>query len=61
MTTTFAKRLRAARLARGLTAGKVASQCGMHVVSVYRLEKGARQPSLATARKLADFLGFSIS
>lgn len=57
---TFAARLRSLREAGGLSVDELSRLSGVHRMAIYRLEKGERQPSLATAKKLADALGHKL-
>lgn len=53
----FASRLRSLREAAGLCVNALAKKAGLTRHCVGRLEKGEREPSLETARKLAAALG----
>lgn len=57
--TGFGPRLRALRLAAGLTQKQLADRVGMHYQNLARLERGTRGPSWETVLKLADALGVS--
>jgi transcriptional regulator with XRE-family HTH domain len=54
-------RLRAARLAAGLTLAQVQETSGVDKGVISRIETGQRMPSLATLRKLRDALHLSDS
>ena len=58
---TFATRLNAARVQSGLSVITLASKAGIHPDYVYRLERGAREPSLAVARALARALAVPLA
>lgn len=54
---TFGSRLARLRQAAGLTAYGLAKATGLDETGIRRLEAGERQPSLETARRLAEALG----
>ena len=56
----FAKKLREVRLKKKLSQGDVAKILGVHRSYISGLERGARNPSLITAQKVAKALGVSI-
>lgn len=58
-TTGFGDRLRAIRLAAGLTQEKLAGRLGMKTTSITRLELGGRTPSWETVIRIAKALGAS--
>ena len=53
----FAGRLRELRELAELTQVQLAERAGLHISAVTRFEQGLREPSLATAAKLASALG----
>jgi transcriptional regulator with XRE-family HTH domain len=53
----FAARLRALRLAAGPSVARLAALSGLNRQALYRLERGDREPSWETVRRLADALG----
>lgn len=55
----FGERLKALRLAAGLTQEKLAEAVGMTVGNIGRLESGSRNPSWETVVRLAEALGIS--
>ncbi len=57
----FPKRLRKARLAKGLSEEDAARQLAMTKTSLLHYEAGKMVPDDATARKLAKFFGFSLA
>jgi transcriptional regulator with XRE-family HTH domain len=56
----FAAGLRALRQKAGLTQAQLAERAGMHLHGISKLEQGDREPSLATAAKLAAALGLTV-
>ena len=50
------KMLRRARMRRKLTQVQLAEKVGVHEMTVSRLERGERQPSLALLQRLAKVL-----
>ena len=56
----FGKKLREVRLKKKLSQGDVAKILGVHRSYISGLERGARNPSLITAQKVAKALGVSI-
>ena len=46
------------RLEKGLTMREVAQQCGIKVSTYCLIEHGKRTPSVKTAKKIAEVLGF---
>jgi transcriptional regulator with XRE-family HTH domain len=57
--TNFAKKLREIRLKKKLSQGDVAKILGVHRTYISGLERGRRNPSLATIQKLAKALKIS--
>jgi transcriptional regulator with XRE-family HTH domain len=57
---TFAARLRELREKAGLTQAQLAQRAGLHLSAVTRFEHGRREPSLASAAKLAAALGVTV-
>ncbi|QYJ15224.1 hypothetical protein Rxycam_01039 [Rubrobacter xylanophilus DSM 9941] len=55
------RRIRRARVARGMTLEGLSAASGVSVAHLSRLESGGRQPSLATLLSVAAGLGVSIS
>jgi len=53
----FAARLRSLREAAGITKYRLAQLSGITQQQIGRLESGTREPSLETARRLAQALG----
>jgi transcriptional regulator with XRE-family HTH domain len=53
----FGRRLRALRKERGVSQEDFALRTGLHATAVGRLERGARDPRLATILRLAEGLG----
>ena len=49
-------RLRERRLARGLTQGKLAEQCGFHRTFIGSVERGERNLSILNLRRIATAL-----
>lgn len=60
MTKIFAKRLKQARSAAGMSQEALAGVCGIAYNTVYFLEKGRNLPNLYTAILIADVLNVSI-
>jgi transcriptional regulator with XRE-family HTH domain len=58
-TTGFGERLRALRVAAGMTQQELADKAEMHSQSVNRLERGGRSPSWEIVLRLAQALGVS--
>ncbi len=46
------------RLEKGLTMREVAQQCGIDEFAYCMIEHGKRTPSVKTAKKIAEVLGF---
>ena len=60
--TTFATRLREARLKAGLSQPQLAERAGMPVGSIRNLEQGVRaDPRLSTLSALASALGLTVT
>jgi putative transcriptional regulator len=59
-TTGFGARLRALRVAAGLTQQQLADRLGMRATNITRLENGGRTPSWETVLRLAKALGVSL-
>ena len=55
----FSERLRAHRLAAGLTALELAGQSGLALQTIVALEQAHRQPSAGTLRRLGTTLSFT--
>ncbi|MDO8569281.1 MAG: helix-turn-helix transcriptional regulator [bacterium] len=53
----FGKKLREMRLKKDLSQGDVARILGVHRTYISGLERGVRNPSLLTVRKIAKALG----
>lgn len=53
----FAKNLRAARTAAGLSQDQLADRTGLHPTEISRLERAVREPRLGTILRLARGLG----
>lgn len=58
--TEFSKRIKEVRLKKKMSQGDVAKILGVHRSYISGLERGARNPSLITAQKVAKALGVSI-
>jgi len=58
--TEFSKRIKEVRLKKNMSQGDVAKILGVHRSYISGLERGARNPSLITAQKVAKALGVSI-
>lgn len=56
----LANNLRRLREAAGLSYGDLARKIGDHAITVSRIERGARMPSLLLARNIADALGVTV-
>jgi transcriptional regulator with XRE-family HTH domain len=56
----FALRLRALRVAAGLTQTELADRCGLHKLTVGRLEAGRQEPKWQTLLILAEALGANL-
>lgn len=54
------EKLKAARLAAGLTQGQLAEKVGCQQRDVSRWENGSREPRATTLKKLAQALGCSM-
>jgi transcriptional regulator with XRE-family HTH domain len=54
-------RLKEWRDKRGLSVRKLAELCGVHYVSIVRLEGGRLDPQLSTLLKLCDALGITLN
>ena len=52
----FSQNLRRLRLERFLSQAELARQCGLHTITISRLEAGRAKPSTRTVRTLARFL-----
>lgn len=57
----FARNLRAARTARGLTQERLAELADLHMTDVGRIERAERDPGVRTAAKLAKGLGLPLA
>ena len=57
----FGEKLKAARLAAGLTQEELAARCGLKKQSISRYENSEREPNIRIAKMLADALGVSIN
>ena len=55
--TKFGKALRKIRLKNGLSQGDIAKKLGVHRSHISGLERGKRNPSLLTIKKMAQTLG----
>jgi transcriptional regulator with XRE-family HTH domain len=53
--------LKRARMRRKLTQAKLAKKVGVHVITISRLERGDRQPSMALLHRLALALGVPVT
>ena len=49
-------RLKTARLRAGLTQRQLADRLGFHIMSISQMERGVRNPSMATLTRLATAL-----
>jgi len=58
--TEFSKRIKEVRLKKKMSQGDVAKVLGVHRSYISGLERGARNPSLITAQRVAKALGVSI-
>lgn len=58
--TEFSKRIKEVRLKKKMSQGDVAKILEVHRSYISGLERGARNPSLITAQKVAKALGVSI-
>lgn len=56
----FASEVKTSRLRAGMTQAQVAEAAGLTQAAVAMIERGDREPSLASARKLAQALGVSL-
>jgi transcriptional regulator with XRE-family HTH domain len=54
-------RLQRARRRRALTQLALARKVGVHVITISRLERGDRQPSMALLQRLAKALGVPVA
>lgn len=59
MDTGFGARLKAARLAKGLTQAQFAAECGVHAITANRWERGS-EPKVDQVRAIATALGCSV-
>ena len=57
----FAARLRALRVEAGVSVADLAARSGLNRTYIHNLEAGIRQPTLATAARLAKALGVSLA
>ena len=57
----FARNVRSARKAAGLTQEAVSEASGIHVTEVSRIERGLRDPRISTMLRLAEALEVSPS
>ncbi len=57
----FAVKLKALRLASGLTQQQLAKRAGIHLGGLFKIEQGLRQPSWETVQRLANALGVDYS
>lgn len=55
------KLLRRARIWRKLTQAQLAAKVGVHEMTISKLERGDRQPSLALLRRLAKALKVKVA
>jgi transcriptional regulator with XRE-family HTH domain len=53
--------LKRARLRRKLTQAQLADKVGVHKITVSRLERGDRQPSMSLLQRLAKALGVPVT
>jgi transcriptional regulator with XRE-family HTH domain len=53
----FAENLRRLRLDAGISQIELSDRCGLHFTEISRLERGVRDPRLATIAQLARGLG----
>jgi DNA-binding XRE family transcriptional regulator len=53
----FGRRLREVRAGAGLSQGSLAERAGVHPTAIGRMERGGREPRLATILRLARALG----
>ena len=53
----YGERVKAARIARGLTLEQMALDIEMDYRSLARIEKGERNPRSISQRKISDYLG----
>ena len=58
---TFASRLRELREAAGLSVSQLATRAALTRQGIRLLERGEREPSLETARKIAEALGSDLA
>jgi len=56
-TVAFGKRLRSVRVDHGMSQDALARACDIHFTAIGRLERGRREPRLATILRLAEGLG----
>lgn len=56
----FGEKLKALRKAQHLTQEELASRCGIAKQNISRYEKSSRQPSIKTAKTIADALGVTL-
>ncbi len=54
-----AKRLKQARIEKGLTQAALAKKAGMHTNSYAKIERSERKPTFETLKKLAKALGLT--
>jgi transcriptional regulator with XRE-family HTH domain len=52
--------LKTAREKRGLTQSELAEKVGVHLVTICRIETGARNPSMPLLQKIAKALGMRL-
>jgi len=57
----FGERVRAMRVARGLSQEKFAHGCGLDRTYISGIERGRRNPSLRNVHRIAKELGVSVS
>lgn len=55
------RRLRAAREAQGMSMNQLGSLAGLDQVTISRIEKGERSPTLRSLVKIAEALGVTLS
>lgn len=55
------KRLKAARIAKGVTQAELAQRIGVTTQAISSFEKGAKAPKMETVKRIAEALGISVA
>lgn len=55
------KRLKAARIAKGVTQAELAQRIGVTTQAISSFEKGTKAPKMETVKRIAEALGISVA